>query len=67
MPKRKRRAKEVVSQLATSSVREGEDISGSELDHEEAEDLEFLQESLAEGRAGFLSKIKLYVAAIVPL
>ena len=58
MPKRKRRIKnrrEVV--LAPSSVKEGEDTSSSELE-EEAEDLEFLQDSLAEGRAGFLSKMK---------
>ena len=64
MPKRKRRSKsdrrEAV--LAPSSVKDGEDTSSSELD-EEAEDLEFLQDSLAEGRAGFLSKMKLYVAA----
>lgn len=59
MPKRKRRIKnrrEVV--LAPSSVKKGEDTSSSELE-EEAEDLEFLQDSLAEGRAGFLSKMKL--------
>lgn len=63
MPKRKRRAKdrrEVV--LAPSSVKEGKDTSNSELD-EEAEDLEFLQDSLAEGRAGFLSKMKLYACS----
>lgn len=63
MPKRKRRSKdrrEVV--LAPSSVKDGEDTSSSELD-EEVEDLKFLQDSLAEGRAGFLSKMKLYVAA----
>ncbi len=63
MPKRKRRSKdrrEVV--LAPSSVKDGGDTSGSEMD-EEAEDLEFLQDSLAEGRAGFLSKMKLYVTA----
>lgn len=62
MPKRKRRIKEKRAEvvLAPSSVKEGEDISSSELD-EETEDLEFLQNSLAEGRAGFLSKMKLYV------
>ena len=61
MPKRKRRIKEqrqVV--LVPSSVQQEEDTSSSELD-EEAEDLEFLQDSLAAGRAGFLSKMKLYV------
>ena len=61
MPKRKRRIKkqrQVV--LVPSSVQQEDDTSSSELD-EEAEDLEFLQDSLAEGRAGFLSKMKLYV------
>lgn len=64
MPKRKRRAKDRRAvALAPSSVKDGEDSSSSELPDEEDEDLEFLQDSLAEGRAGFLTKMKLYIAA----
>lgn len=66
MPKRKRRAKDRRAvALAPSSVKDGEleDSSNSELPDEEDEDLEFLQDSFAEGRAAFLTKMKLYVAA----
>lgn len=55
MPKRKRRGKATRS---PSSVVKEEHLYGSELE-EEAEDLEFLQDSLADGRAGFLKKMKL--------
>lgn len=57
MPKRKRNRKAV--QTRTSSlVVKAEDLSGSDMD-EEADDLEFLQDSLAEGRAAFLKKMRL--------
>lgn len=55
MPKRKRRGK---AARTPSSVAKEEELCGSELE-QEAEDLEFLQDSLAEGRAGFLKKMKL--------
>ena len=54
MPKR-RRGKGIGT---PSLVVKEEHLYGSELE-EEAEDLEFLQDSLAEGRAGFLKKMKL--------
>ena len=43
--------------VASSVVKET--VSSSELSDEESDDLEFLQDSLAEGRAKFLSKMTL--------
>ena len=58
MPKRKRGAKEQRKAIRAPNPRRGEDSSCSELD-EEVDELEFLQDCLAEGRAEFLSKMKL--------
>lgn len=60
MPKRKRsrnRKPRKVAAVASSVVKET--VSSSELSDEESDDLEFLQDSLAEGRAKFLSKMTL--------
>lgn len=55
MPKRKRSKK--VLQTAPSVIDEA--VSSSSEIEEEAEDLDFLQDSLAEGRASFLKSMRL--------
>ena len=44
--------------VQTPSLAKDEALSNSEVE-EEAEDLDFLRDSLSEGRAGFLKKMKL--------